>query len=99
MFSGLVFSSSRGSSQTCDPLTVVSNKSKKPPNMSTPINSMLSVFPCTFYSGTYLHLCDVDRLVDEYPGGSLVAGRDGDGALVGDVARGVGVKFAYVQAH
>ena len=45
---------------------------------------------------TYLHLCHVDRLVDEDPRGRLVAGRDGDGALVGDVACGVGVKVGYV---
>lgn len=49
--------------------------------------------------GVHLHLRHVDRLVDEYPRGRLVAGRGGNGALVGDIARGVGVEVCYVQAH
>lgn len=44
----------------------------------------------------HVHLCDIDRLVDNDPGGGLVAGRDGDGALVGDVAGGVRVKVCYI---
>lgn len=47
----------------------------------------------------YLHLCHVDRLVDEYPSGGLIARRDGDGALVSDVTCGVRVKVGDVQAH
>lgn len=47
----------------------------------------------------YLHLCHVDRFVDEYPSGGLEAWRDGDGALVSDVACGVRVKVGYIQAH
>lgn len=47
----------------------------------------------------YLHLCHVDRLVDENPSGGLVARRDGDGALVSDVASGVRVKVGDIQAH
>lgn len=47
----------------------------------------------------YLHLCHVDRLVDEYPSGGLIAWRDGDGALVSDVTRGVRVKVGDIQAH
>lgn len=50
-------------------------------------------------SPRYLHLRHVDRFVDEYPSGGLVARRDGDGALVSDVAGGVRVKVGYIQAH
>lgn len=46
--------------------------------------------------GVHLHLCYVDRLVDEYPSGRLVAGRYGDRALIGDVAGGVWVEVGYV---
>lgn len=56
---------------------------------------MLRIHP-TF---NYLHLCHINWLVDEDPCGGLVAGRDGDGALIGDVADGVRVKVSYVQAH
>lgn len=48
---------------------------------------------------TDLHLCDVDGLVDENPGGRLVTRRHRDGALVGDVAGGVRVQVCYVEAH
>lgn len=48
---------------------------------------------------TYLHLRHVDGFVDDDPRGRLVAGRDGDGALVGDVAGGVRVKVGDVQTH
>lgn len=47
----------------------------------------------------YLHLGHVDRFVDENPRGRLIAGRDGDGALVSDVTGGVRVEVGYVQAH
>lgn len=50
-------------------------------------------------SPKYLHLCHVDRFVDEYPSGGLIARWDGDGALVSDVACGVRVKVGYIQAH
>lgn len=52
---------------------------------------------CT--SPQYLHLRHVDRFVDEYPSGGLIARWDGDGALVRDVACGVRVKVGYIQAH
>lgn len=67
--------------------------------ISASINSMC-VVPCVTYpTVTYLHLCHVHRLVDEYPSGRLVARRDGNGALVGDVTCGVRIKVGYVQAH
>lgn len=67
--------------------------------ISAPINRKC-VVPCVTYPTiTYLHLCHVHRLVDEYPSGRLVARRDGDGALVGYVTRGVRIKVSYVQAH
>lgn len=49
--------------------------------------------------GVHLHLCHIDWLVDEYPRGCLIAGRNGDGALVGDITCGVGVEVSYVQTH
>ena len=47
----------------------------------------------------YLHLSDIDWLIDEDPGGSLEAGGDRNGTIVSDVARGVWIQVSYVQTH
>lgn len=82
----------------------VPHASKKIRNqVSSPINTIQVIFfrqtPDTCATLSYLHLCHVDWLVDEYPRGCLIAGRNGDGALVGDITCGVGVEVSYVQTH